>query len=99
MPVGEGAKRKRGTEELTPLTLLGGYDRNVGDDIWQPEFWRLGHNVTQQRQSGLRCTMANKAITASVAAKKPGKTLKEKRAAKAVKAVEKTASRKTWENK
>jgi hypothetical protein len=50
-------------------------------------------------QSGLRCTMANKAITASVAAKKPGKTLKEKRAAKAVKAVEKTASRKTWENK
>jgi hypothetical protein len=43
--------------------------------------------------------MANKATTAPTAAKKPGKTLKEKRAAKAVKEVEKTASRKTWENK
>jgi hypothetical protein len=47
----------------------------------------------------LRWTMANKATNAPVAAKKPGKTLKEKRAAKAVKEVEKTASRKTWENK
>ena len=43
--------------------------------------------------------MANKATNAPVAAKKQGKTLKEKRAAKAVKEVEKTASRKSWENK
>ncbi len=41
--------------------------------------------------------MANKGTPAAPNAKKPGRTLKEKRAAKADKKVEQTAVRKAWE--
>ena len=43
--------------------------------------------------------MANKAQTTASNNKKPGKTLKEKRAAKHVKQEAQTATRKSWENK
>ena len=43
------------------------------------------------------CTMANKETNTSSQPKKQGKTLKEKRVAKAAKQDEKTAARKSWE--
>jgi hypothetical protein len=41
--------------------------------------------------------MANKATSTPSNLKKPGKTLKEKRAAKHIKQEEQTATRKAWE--
>jgi hypothetical protein len=43
--------------------------------------------------------MANKATTQESSGKKPGKSLKEKRAAKATKTEAQTVARKAWENK
>jgi hypothetical protein len=43
--------------------------------------------------------MANKATSQESSSKKPGKSLKEKRAAKATKTEAQSVARKAWENK